>query len=115
MSDSKTCIRLRANCLEPGRPYPEFLRFLADNGYYGEGDRAALVAKRIASLRNPSSTSFEDRAPDGRVYRILRRRVADCGVVTVMTDITEEKRIERENAAKEAQFHAALDNMPGAL
>jgi adenylate cyclase len=97
------------------RPYPEFLRFLADNGYYGEGDRVALVAKRVASLRNPSSASFEDRAPDGRVYRILRRRVADGGVVTVMTDITEEKRTEGENAAKEAQFHAALDNMPGAL
>jgi adenylate cyclase len=101
--------------LEPGQPYPEFLRFLADNGYYGEGDRAALVAKRVESLRNPSSASFEDRAPNGRVYRILRRRVADGGVVTVMTDITEEKRIARENAAKEAQFHAALDNMPGAL
>ena len=101
--------------LQPGRPYPEFLRFLADNGYYGEGDRAALVAKRVGSLRNPSSASFEDRTPDGRVYRILRRRVAGGGVVTVMTDITEEKRIGRENAAKEAQFHAALDNMPGAL
>ncbi len=101
--------------LQPGRPYPEFLRFLANNGYYGEGDRAVLVAKRVESLRNPSSASFEDRAPDGRVYRILRRRVADGGVVTVMTDITEEKRIERENAEKEAQFHAALDNMPGAL
>jgi len=101
--------------LQPGRPYPEFLRFLANNGYYGEGDRAVLVAKRVESLRNPSSASFEDRAPDGRVYRILRRRVAGGGEVTVMTDITEEKRIERENAEKEAQFHAALDNMPGAL
>jgi len=24
--------------LQSGRPYPKFLRFLAENGYYGEGD-----------------------------------------------------------------------------
>jgi PAS domain-containing protein len=26
--------------LQPGRPYPDFLRFLAENGYYGKGERA---------------------------------------------------------------------------
>src|SRR5215204_2946342 len=81
--------------LEPGRPYPEFLRFLADNGYYGDGDRLALLAKRVNSLRNPSAASFEDRAPDGHFYRIRRRAVDVGGVVTVMTDITEERRAER--------------------
>ena len=44
--------------LQPGRPYPAFLRFLAVNGYYGEGDRDELVARRIESLRNPGKTSF---------------------------------------------------------
>src|SRR5829696_1660426 len=63
------------NLLQPGRPYPGFLRFLAVNGYYGEGDRDELVARRIDSLRNPAKTNFEDRAPDGRIYRISRRRV----------------------------------------
>ena len=101
--------------LQPGSPYPAFIRWLADNGYYGEGDRDALVAARIESLRNPSERSFEDRPPDGRTYRIMRRRVNSGGVVTVMTDITDQKRAERETAAKEAQFHLALDNMPGAL
>ena len=32
-----------------------------------------------------------------------------------MTDITEQKQAEGNLAAKEAQLHAALDNMPGAL
>ena len=81
--------------LEAGRPYPEFLRFLADNGYYGEGDRAALVAKRVESLRDPSGASFEDRAPDGHFYSIRRRKVDGGGVVTVMTDITDQKEVER--------------------
>ena len=33
--------------LEPGRPYPDFLRHLASHGYYGEGDVEAMVAKCI--------------------------------------------------------------------
>ena len=82
--------------LQPGRPYPDFLRYLAENGYYGEGDVDAQVAQRVESLRNPTGKSFEDHAPDGRWYRILRRRVAAGGTVTVMTDITEQKQAERE-------------------
>ena len=101
--------------LRPGRPYPAFLRHLAAHGYYGEGDIDALVARRVQSLRNPSGQSFEDHTPDGRWLRILRRRVATGGVITVMTDITEQKRAERELADKETQLHVALDNMPGAL
>ena len=40
--------------LEPGRSYPEFLRYLAEHGYYGEGHIDAHVAGRIESLRNPT-------------------------------------------------------------
>jgi len=101
--------------LQPGRPYPDFLRYLAENGYYGDGDVEALVAQRVASLRNPTGRSFEDHTPDGRWLRIRRRRSAAGGVVTVMSDITEEKKAERDLAEKEAQLHVALDNMPGAL
>jgi adenylate cyclase len=101
--------------LLPGRPYPAFLRFLAENGYYGEGDVEAHVARRVESLRHPSGKTFEDRAPDGRIYRIRRRRVDAGGVVTVMTDITDQKKAEKELADKENQFHIALANMPGAL
>ena len=101
--------------LQPGRPYADLLRYLAENGYYGEGDVDALVAKRVESLRNPSGRSFEDHTPDGRWYRILRRRVAGGGTVTVMTDITEQKQAEQDLADGEAQLHVALDNMPGAL
>ena len=101
--------------LEPGQPYAGFLRYLADHGYYGEGDREALVARRVESLRNPSGQSFEDHTPDGRWYRILRRRVNGGGTVTVMTEITEQKQAEQELADKEHQLEIALDNMPGAL
>jgi PAS domain-containing protein len=101
--------------LETGRSYVDFLRYLAAHGYYGKGDADAQVARRVESLRNPSGQSLEDHAPDGRWYRVLRRRVAAGGTVTVITDITEQKQAETELADKEAQLHVALDNMPGAL
>jgi len=101
--------------LQPGRPYPAFLRHLAEHGYYGEGDVDALVARRVESLRKPSGQSFEDFSPDGRCFRVLRRRVPGGGTVTVMTDISEQKQAERDLADKESQLHVALDNMPGAL
>ncbi len=81
--------------LEPGQPYPEFLRYLAEHGYYGQGDVETLVAARVESLRNPSGKTFEDTTPEGRVYRIRRQRAAAGGTVTVMTDITEQKQAER--------------------
>ena len=101
--------------LQPGRPYKDFLGYLAEHGYYGKGDVDALVARRVESLRNPTGVGFEDHTPDGRWYRILRRRVAGGGTVTVMTDVTEQKQAEQDLASKEAQLEAALDNMPGAL
>jgi class 3 adenylate cyclase/PAS domain-containing protein len=101
--------------LQSGRPYPDLLRYLAKNGYYGPGDVEAQVAQRVESLRNPTGRSFEDHAPDGRWYRILRQRVAGGGTVTVMTDITEQKQAETQLAARETELHVALDNMPGAL
>jgi class 3 adenylate cyclase/PAS domain-containing protein len=101
--------------LQPGQPYPNFLRYLAVNGYYGTSDIDAMVAERVESLRNPSGRSFEDRTPHGRWLRVRRRRAADGGAVTVMTDITEQKQAEQGLAEKEAQLHVALDNMPGAL
>ena len=111
----KEMYRVPAELLQPGQPYPKFLRYLAEHGYYGEGNVEALVARRIESLRNPSGKSFEDVTPDGRVYQIRRQRVAAGGAVTAMTDITEQKRAERILAEKETQLHLALDNMPGAL
>jgi class 3 adenylate cyclase/PAS domain-containing protein len=111
----KEMYRVPLELLQCGRSYPAFLRYLAEHGYYGEGDVDTLVARRVESLKNPSGQSFEDHAPDGRWFRILRRRVAVGGTVTVMTDITEQKRIERDLADKEAELHVALDNMPGSL
>ena len=61
--------------LQPGCPYPNYLRYLAEHGYYGEGDVDAFVAERVESLRNPSDKTFETRMPDGHIHQV-RRRIA---------------------------------------
>jgi class 3 adenylate cyclase/PAS domain-containing protein len=104
-----------ADLLRPGQPYSQFLRHLATHGYYGKCDVDSTVAQRVESLRHPTGKSFEDISPDGRCYRVMRRRAAAGGAVTVMTDVTEQKRAEQQLANKEAELHVALDNMPGAL
>ena len=101
--------------LQPGQPYPNFLHYLAEHGYYGEGDVETLVARRVESLRNPTGIAFEDHAPNGNVYRVVRRKIGAGGAVTVITDITELKYAEQNLTRKEAQLHVSLDNMPGAL
>ncbi len=60
--------------LQPGRPYSDVFRYLAENGYYGSGDVDALVAQRVESLRNPSGqgrplVSRPAPARRGRRYR----------------------------------------------
>ena len=98
-----------------GQSYENVFRYLAERGYYGQGDIEAHVARRIESMRNPTGKALDDYAPDGRAFRVVRRKVEGGGAVTVITDVSELKRAERELARQEAAFHVALDNMPGAL
>jgi len=82
--------------LESGRPYTGFLKYLADHGYYGEGDLDAFVAQRVEAIRNPSGTTLDHRTAEGRIHEIRRRGVAGGGTVTVVTDVTEEKQAAEE-------------------
>ena len=58
----------------PGRPYPALLRYLAEHGYYGEGDVDALVAQRVESLRNPTGKTL--RGPRAGRPRLPHRAAA---------------------------------------
>ena len=107
--------RAQREMLQPGQPYTSFLRCLAEQGYYGDGDVEALVAERTESLRNPSDKTFQETTPDGRVHSVRRQRAVTGGTVTVVTDITKQKRAEKELSEKEAQLRLALDNMPGGM
>jgi len=61
----------------------------------------------VESLRNPAGTTFEDHAPDGRVYRVARRKVASGGTVTVITEVTELKEAEAQLLAAKQRAEEA--------
>lgn len=82
--------------LSPGEPYTGFLRYLAEHGYYGEGDLDAFVAQRVEAIRNPLDTTVDHRTPEGRIHEIRRRKVPGGGTVSVVTDVTEEKQAAEE-------------------
>ena len=62
--------------VQPGRPYPGFLRYLAENGYYGEGDPKPRLPSGWRACATRRAGASRTTHPDGRCYRILRRRVA---------------------------------------
>jgi class 3 adenylate cyclase/PAS domain-containing protein len=100
-----------AELLRTGRPYPDLLRYLAMHGYYGDGDVDMMVARRVESLRHPTGKSFEDITPDGRCYRIRRRKVISGGTVTVITDITEQKLAEQALQEAKQRLEEANGNV----
>ena len=55
--------------LQSGRPYPAFLHYLAEHGYYGEGDIDAQVpgASKVCAIRG----AYFEIAPPTAVVRIL--------------------------------------------
>ena len=82
--------------LQPGGPIPISCAIWPRTATTARATSMRWSRKRVESLRNPTGKSFEDHTPDGRWYRILRRRAAAGGTVTVMTDITEQKQAERD-------------------
>ena len=74
-----------------GTPLEHFIRYNAERGEYGPGDIEAQVAERVAAVASPQVS--EHQRPDGRVLLLRRQPLPDQGVVTVYTDITEQRYI----------------------
>jgi PAS domain S-box-containing protein len=91
--------------LSPGEPYTGFLRYLAEHGYYGEGDLDAFVAQRVEAIRNPLDTTIDHKTPEGRIHEIRRRKVPGGG--------TRHGREASRRGNKQTGSHAEGDVDPG--
>jgi len=58
-------------------------------------DPAAWIAARVALHRNPPAQPFEQRMSDGRWLLVSERRTSHGGTVTILTEITAQKRAEQ--------------------
>jgi PAS domain S-box-containing protein len=84
--------------VKPGTPFADLVRSAAESGDYGAGDVEALVAERMRIATDPTITHFERTRSDGIVLEGRRRPMPDGGFVTTYTDITEQRRAEKQLA-----------------
>jgi class 3 adenylate cyclase/PAS domain-containing protein len=88
---------------------------LIDGGDYGPGEPDKLVGESLVPYESGESESYERTLPGGRTLQFYSAPTPEGGFVSIVTDITEQKRAEEELAKKEAQLRVALDNMPGGM
>jgi signal transduction histidine kinase len=78
-----------------GAPFESFMRYNAERGEYGEGDREEYVTERVDAAKAFSTHDIERTRPNGTVLRIRGVPVPGHGFVTLYSDVTEQRRAER--------------------
>jgi diguanylate cyclase (GGDEF)-like protein/PAS domain S-box-containing protein len=78
-----------------GTHFSAFLRDNAERGEYGPGNIEQQISERLVLARQFKPHRLDRARPDGRVIEIRGRPLPDGGLVTIYTDITEQKNRER--------------------
>ncbi|MDF1750901.1 MAG: PAS-domain containing protein [Alphaproteobacteria bacterium] len=92
-----------------GDPFEKFLRYNAMRGEYGEIDVESYVAKRLESARKFKAFSRVHTRSDGVVIAIHGNPLPDGGLVTLYSDITEQRKEQLDlEEAKLAAEHASV-------
>jgi signal transduction histidine kinase/CheY-like chemotaxis protein len=90
-----------------GKPhYSEFVRFLAMSGEYGDVDVEGQVRRLLDRLETSPAYTFERTRPNGRIFEIRHRPIAEGGFVIIYSDITERKHYEEALSAARDQAEA---------
>jgi Signal transduction histidine kinase regulating C4-dicarboxylate transport system len=80
----------------PGTPFESFMRYNAERGEYGPGDADKLTRERVDLARKFRSHYLERTRPNGLIIAVQGDPLPQGGFVSVYTDITEQRRHERE-------------------
>jgi Na+/proline symporter/signal transduction histidine kinase/CheY-like chemotaxis protein len=79
-----------------GMPIAESIRFNVERGLCGPGDLTDQVRRRMAHLRAGTPHVSERRRPDGKVVETRVQPMAEGGMVSTFTDVTDYKQVEQE-------------------
>jgi class 3 adenylate cyclase len=80
--------------LKVGMSAREEVRFQAERGDFGPGDKDELVEKVLNLDQGGKTTSWERTFPNGRTLRFHTAPTPEGGLAQIVTDITERKRAE---------------------
>ncbi|MDP2370361.1 PAS-domain containing protein [Rhodoferax sp.] len=100
------------------RQHPDFAslaRWNAMRGEYGEIDVERFMADLMSKASHPVPHRLERTRPNGTVIELRGAPMPHGGFVTIYTDITEQKAIERELRHQSEVFQTLVDNIPGGV
>jgi two-component system NtrC family sensor kinase len=92
--------------------FDDYIRYLAEQGEFGEADPRAEISRLRERLSD--HYSFERTRPDGTVIEVRHNPMPDGGVVLIYSDITERKRSEQEIRAARDAAEAAYSDLKAA-
>jgi diguanylate cyclase (GGDEF)-like protein/PAS domain S-box-containing protein len=98
--------------------HPDFeslTRWNAERGEYGDIDVDAFMADLMAKATHPVAHRLERVRPNGTVVDLRGAPMPHGGFVTIYSDITEQKTIERELRHQSDVFQTLVDNIPGGV
>ena len=115
---NEQAIKLLGFSQEVLQQHPDFgglARWNAMRGEYGEIDVERFLADLLAKAANPVPHRLERTRPDGTVIELRGAPMPHGGFVTIYSDITEQKAIERELRHQSEVFQTLVDNIPGGV
>ena len=78
-----------------GAPFETFMRFNAERGEYGEGNRDQQVSERLKAASAFTAHDIERTRPDGTILRVRGFPVPKHGFVSLYSDVTAQRRAEK--------------------
>ena len=98
---------------KPGTRFEDHLRALIEKGLVPEasGREEEWLCERMEHHLNPSGP-FEVARQDGRWIRIYEQRLPNNGIILIISDITESKRVDQALRESEERFRAVVNNSP---
>ena len=98
--------------IEVGGSMLDELRYQAERGDFGPGDKDDLIDEVLAIYRQGEAARWERTiARSGRTLEIYVAPTPEGGYVSILTDITDRKRAEEELRAQSAILELTLENM----
>jgi PAS domain S-box-containing protein len=101
---------------KPGTRFEDHLRALLKKGLVPEamGREEEWLNERMERHLNPSGP-FEVARQDGRWIRLSEQRLPNNGIILIISDITESKRVDQALRESEERFRAVVDNSPAKI
>ena len=98
------------------RDFARLAHWNVARGEYGaQPDAEAFVQLMVERARHPQAHRIERVRPNGAVIELRGAPLPDGGFVTIYTDITEQKNVERQLRHQSEVFQTLVDNIPGGV